>query len=185
MMNISKQAKKARYFFFLKCLTAVWFGCFLYAVLAFTIGGKGLIAYNALTHERDRLRANFDNIRETNKRLNIRNILFGSYENDPKTPMPADADTILIEARSMGYGLSGENAIHFNGIERTEKKYIDPGTPEFAFRVKGIPDRILKIISVLSATSLVLCLILPDILAFCRHLHEEKSTPHQQYADFF
>jgi cell division protein FtsB len=182
-MEISKQAKKAQYFFFLKWLTAIWFGCFMYAAFAFTIGGKGLIAYDALTQERDRLKANFDKIRETNRRLNVRNILFGSYENDPKNPIPADSDAILIEARNMGYGLSGENAIHFNGIERKEKTYIDPGMPEYAFKTKGIPDQILKTISFISAISLLLCFILPDILAFCRHLHEEKSPQHR--AQFF
>ncbi|MDR0374739.1 MAG: hypothetical protein LBH85_03340 [Treponema sp.] len=184
-MEISTQAKKAQLFFFLKCLAAIWFGCLVYAVLAFTVGGKGLIAFNALTQERDRLQANFNTIRETNKRLNVRNILFGSYENDPQNPTPADSDTILIEARNMGYGVSGENAIHFNGIERTEKTYIDPGTPEYAFKVKGFPDYMLKIISFLSAVSLLLCLILPDILAFCRHLYEENSSLRQHRAIFF
>ncbi|MDR0707795.1 MAG: septum formation initiator family protein [Treponema sp.] len=185
MMEISKQAKKARLFFFLKWLTTVWFGSLVYAVLAFTVGGKGLIAYDALTQERDRLQANFNSIRETNKRLNVRNILFGSYENDPKNPAPADPDTILIEARNMGYGMPGENAIHFNGIERKEKTYIDPGTPEYAFKVKGFPDHILKIISFLSAISLLLCLILPDILDFFRYLYEENSSLHQHRAKFF
>ncbi|MDR0556647.1 MAG: hypothetical protein LBG43_02070 [Treponema sp.] len=183
MMEISKQAKKAQYFFFLKWLAAIWFGSLVYAVLAFAIGGKGLIAYDALTQERDRLKANFAGIREINKRLNVKNILFGSYENDPKSPIPADSDAILIEARSMGYGLAGENAIHFNGIERVEKTYIDPGAPEYAFKVKGLPDHILKIISIMSAISLLICFILPDILAFCRHLREETSTQHR--AQFF
>ncbi|MDR2446183.1 MAG: hypothetical protein LBD58_02655 [Treponema sp.] len=185
MMEISKQAKKAQLFFFLKCLTAIWFGSLVYAVLAFTVGGKGVIAYDALTKERNRLQENFNRIREINKRLNVRNILFGSYENDPKNPMPADSDTILIEARNMGYGVSGENAIHFNGIERKEKTYIEPGTPEYAFKVKGFPDHILKIISLVSAISLLLCLILPDILAFCRYLYEENSSLHQYRAKFF
>ncbi|MDR2793154.1 MAG: hypothetical protein LBB61_05750 [Treponema sp.] len=184
-MNISNSVKKGQRFFFLKCLTVIWFGCLVYAVLTFTVGEKGLIAYGSLVQERNRLKENFNGIRKTNIELNIRNILLGSYENDPKNPIIADPASILIEARNMGYGLPGEILVHFNGIERGKKAYIDPGTPEYAFRAKGFSDRILKIISILIAVSLLLCLILPDILAFCRHLQEEKSHSHQRRAPFF
>jgi hypothetical protein len=164
---------------------ALWFGCLVYAVLAFSIGEKGLVVYGSLVKEQYRLKENFEAIRKINIELNIRNILLGSNENDMNNPILADLDTILKEARNMGYGLPGEIVVHFNGVERKEKIYIDPGNPEYAFRAKGVSDRILKIISLLLAIALLLCLILPDILAFCRHLQEEPPSFHQRRARLF
>jgi hypothetical protein len=175
-MYNSIKIKKAKEFFYLKILTACWFGCLVYTLLSLSIGSHGVIVFEKLTQERDRLNANFNSIRTINGQLYIRNYLFGSHENDLKNPAPADPDTILAEARNMGYGLPGEVTIHFNGIKTGPKTYIDPGTPAYASRAKGVPHYIIMIISLLSGVSLLLCLILPDILGFCRHLQEESKN---------
>jgi hypothetical protein len=176
MFTMTEQGRRGFDALVLKILAGVWFGCFVYAGLSFTIGSKGLLPYGRLVEEKERLAANFADIRRINHDLHIRNILFGSQESDPINPIPADRDTLLTEARNMGSGLPGDVVIHFNGVSTPEKRYADPGAPLFAFRLKGVPDYIIKIISLVSAISLLLCVTLPDILGFCRYLQENPEA---------
>jgi hypothetical protein len=169
------KAKNARAFFYLKCLMAVWFGFFIYAALSICVGSKGLIVYRQLVQERERLMDNLEIIQAINNKLNIQNILASAYGDKPENLLPLDEDTILAETRKIGYGKEGEHLIHFIGISAETSAPLDAGKPEYAFRVKGIPDYVIKIISFVSASALFLCLILPDILGFIRYMREEEA----------
>lgn len=179
---MNAKAKEARAFFYLKCLMAVWFGFFIYAALSIGVGSKGLIVYNKLVQERDKLRENFQIIQEINNKLNVKNILAGAYGDKAENLSPVDADTILAEARKIGYGLDGEYLIHFIGVPQETPTALNAGDPEYAFRAKGIPDYIIKIIAFVSAFALFLCLILPDVLDFSRYLQDEAEAKRNRRA---
>jgi hypothetical protein len=164
--------------FVVKILGGIWVGILVYAGLSITLGSKGLLPYNKLLQERDRLAANFERIRKTNDDLNIRNILLGSKENDPDAPIPADFHTTLSLARDMGYGLPGDIMLNYNGIELPQKTFEDAGTPQYAFRMNGIPDYVIKIIGLMCGLCAIICLTLPDVLVFCRDVQEEGMAKH-------
>lgn len=181
---MSDKGKKAKDFTLLKLLLSLWFGVFLYAGLSFTVGSKGLMPYGKLVAERNRLQANLSEIRETNNTLAKHNIMLGSHADDPQNPIPADPEYLIVQARNMGLAFPDETVLHLSNVKPTEKTYIDPGKPEQASRVKGFSDYIIKIVSIISAASLCLALILSDILRYCHHLQEEELTERRERARF-
>ena len=166
----------AKVFFFIKYFMSVWFIFMVYSALTFSIGGKGISNYRKLDAERARLQQNFDSIAETNAALNTINILLGSMALDQKQPIPADPETLRVTARDLGYGEEGEFLIRVIGLGGSDKKvYPDEGEAAYAIRAKGVPDYVIKIVSLCAGIALCLCLTLPDILGFCRYLQDEEN----------
>jgi cell division protein FtsB len=166
----------AKLFFFIKYFVSVWFVFMLYAVLTLSIGSKGISNYRKLDAERTRLQRNFDSIAETNAALSNINILLGSRALAQKQPIPADPETLRVTARDLGYGEQGEFLIRVIGLGDSDKKvYPDAGEAAYAIRAKGVPDYVIKIVSICGGIALFLCLTLPDILGFCRYLQDEQN----------
>jgi hypothetical protein len=172
----TNRIKIVKIFFFIKCFMAVWFTFMVYAALTFTIGSRGNIIYGKLDTERARLQHNFDGIVEANAALNNINILLGSRASDQKQPIPADPETLKVTARDLGYGEKGELLIRVVGLgSSTKKVYPGAGEATYAIRAKGIPDYVIKIVSICLGIALFLCVTLPDILGFCRYLQDEQN----------
>ena len=88
-----------------KYLIGIWTAIVVYTLFAFLAGPKGLFAYNFLLSEKER---QMDNIRE----LGILNEDLERVKNN----LIFDQDTLLVQARQMGYASEDERFIRIVGL---------------------------------------------------------------------
>ncbi|MCL2267516.1 MAG: septum formation initiator family protein, partial [Treponema sp.] len=81
----------------LKYLVGIWIALAIYTVFSFLGGARGMSAYNYLLAERDIQKENIKELGLLNDELEVtrNNLLF-------------DEDTILVQARQMGFGEEGD-----------------------------------------------------------------------------
>jgi hypothetical protein len=159
--------------FLIKCILSLWVAFGVYAFLSIIAGDKGIFSYHKLMREKARLTENFEKIAAINHELDITSILLGGRESDSRQAIPADPGIIIVAARDIGYGVSGEHLIRVVGVE-PKKVYPDHGEPVYAFRKKGTADYFLKIMAIFSGMGLFLCIALHDVLDFIK-------SPHRRY----
>jgi len=89
----------------MKFLVGIWVAIAVYAIFSFLGGPKSLTAYNYLISERESQWENINNLRNINEELErARNSLL------------FDQDTIMVQARLMGYGQKDERFVRIVGV---------------------------------------------------------------------
>ena len=99
-----------------KYLLIPWFSLALYTILSVYNGAAGLIAYQELLHERERILENLYQLQTINMELK------GSMD-----ALLYDPETIMIRARELGYGESGENFVRIVGVPGVRQRELRPG----------------------------------------------------------
>jgi len=122
---------------FFKYLLGIWTAVVIYTVFSFFAGPKGLSAYNYLLVEKER---QWDNIKELgiiNEELerNRNNLLY-------------DHDTLLVQARQMGYGHENERFIRIVGLNNIKPIPAEVGNIYISQKPDFITDRYIKITAI-------------------------------------
>lgn len=118
----------------LKYLVGIWIALAIYTVFSFLGGARGMSAYNYLLAERDIQKENIKELGLLNDELEVtrNNLLF-------------DEDTILVQARQMGFGEEGDRFIRIIGLGNTQSVPAYSGNVYFAQNPDFIPDIYIKI----------------------------------------
>jgi len=119
-----------------KYLVGIWAAIVVYTIFSFFSGPKGLSAYNQLLFERDQQWANIKELGIINEELEKErnNLLY-------------DQDTLLVQARRLGYGSENERFIRIVGLGNP---VTTPAVTGNAYTVKNpdyLSDKTIKIVS--------------------------------------
>jgi cell division protein FtsB len=135
-----------------KYLFALWTAFAVYGISSTLAGAMGFSSYHKLELERDKQRANMENLRLINERLE-----------NTKNSLLYDRDTIAVQARKLGYGRDNEKFVRIVGLG-------DPGTPDTtagrlvaAEKPGSIPDRTLKILAFSAGAAIFVLLLVFDL----------------------
>ncbi|GMO48902.1 MAG: hypothetical protein Ta2B_30420 [Termitinemataceae bacterium] len=142
----------------LKYAVPVWVALIFYAAASLTVGAAGINAYKSLSSEREKQMANLTALQTLNEELQ------GVEE-----ALRYDEDTIAVYARDLGFGSSDERFIRIVGFNEKHKQTLDAGEVIRALDPSYVDDKTLRIIAVVIAISLVLCIIIVDILQFVKN----------------
>jgi len=141
----------------LKYLIGVWTAIAVYTLFSFLGGPKGISAYNYLLAERDRQLDNIKDLGNINEELErTRNNLLYDY------------DTLLVQARQMGYGQEGERFVRIVGLGNIKNTPSFVGNVYIAQEPEVISDKSLKIAA-------ISCGFLVFAFLFMLELIESKS----------
>ncbi|MDR0555308.1 MAG: septum formation initiator family protein [Treponema sp.] len=138
---------------FCKYFIPIWVIIAVYSLLSLYAGERGILAYEQLNQERERLLANKEALRLRNEELEGR-----------KNALLYDSDTIAAYARELGYGTRGERFIRIVGISGTRKQDNAPGQVLIAGEPHYIPQATIRLIALGSGVGLLLCLLVYDFL---------------------
>ena len=139
-----------------KYLFALWAGMVVYASLSMFFGSMGLSAYRQLEIEQDKQKANIENLKLINSKLeNTMNSLL------------YDRDTLAIYAREQGYAGAQERFIRIVGLGVSQKAGTQVGQVLPVSEPSYIQDKKLRIIALCTGISLFFCMALFDFLRFC------------------
>ena len=117
-----------------KYLIGIWTAIAVYTLFSFLSGPAGLSAYNYLLAEREQ---QWDNIRD----LGILNEDLERTRNN----LLYDQDTLLINARQMGYGHKDERFVRIVGLGTAKTTPITAGIMYTASKPDYISDKTIKI----------------------------------------
>ncbi|MCL2213609.1 MAG: septum formation initiator family protein [Treponema sp.] len=117
-----------------KYLIGIWSAVAVYALFSFFAGPKGISSYNYLLTERE---YQWENIKE----LGILNEELERTRNN----LLFDHDTILVQARLLGYGQEDEHFIRIVGLENTKAVPAIKGSVYSVHKPLFISDRNIKI----------------------------------------
>ncbi|MDR1211837.1 MAG: septum formation initiator family protein [Spirochaetaceae bacterium] len=129
------------------CLLALWLSISVYSVTSFTIGPVGIAAYEKTRGDLDRLRANMEELKAINRNLG------GAMD-----ALRYDSDTIMVYARELGYGESGERFVRIVGLPGAAKKRVAAGQLIIYTKPGTVSDRFLRVFSL--SLGLVLFVVL-------------------------
>ena len=117
-----------------KYLIGIWAAIAVYALFSFFAGPKGLSSYNFLLSEKEQQRENIRNLELLNEELerSRNNLLY-------------DHDTLLVQARQMGYGYEDERFIRIVGFSNIKPIHAEVGNIYTAQKPDFIIDRHIKI----------------------------------------
>jgi cell division protein FtsB len=123
-----------------KYLAAVWTAILIYSVFSFFAGSRGLAVYNQLLSERELQWANLKELGNINEELERvkNNLLY-------------DDDTMLIQARQMGYGQDDEQYVRIVGLGKAKNTYVATGKVYLANEPDFFSDRFIKITALCAA----------------------------------
>jgi len=117
-----------------KYLIGVWTAIAVYAFFSFFSGPKGVSAYNQLLSERDRQWANIAELGSINEELE-----------KSKNNLLYDHDTILVNARQMGYGYEDERFIRIVGLANLKPSPVMTGNVYITHIPDYLSDKTIKI----------------------------------------
>ena len=101
---------------FAKYLLIPWFSLALYTIFSVYSGPAGIVPYQELLIEREKVLENLAQIQIINMELR------GTMD-----ALLHDPETIQIKARELGYGVSGENFIRIVGVPGVRSAELRPG----------------------------------------------------------
>jgi len=117
-----------------KYLIGIWTALAVYALFSFLSGPKGLAAYNYFLGERERQWENINELEIINEELeNTRNSLL------------YDDDTLMVQARQMGYGQEDERFVRIVGLANVNTAPAVTGMVYTAHDTEFIADKSIKI----------------------------------------
>jgi cell division protein FtsB len=140
-----------------KYLAAIWIGVLVYALASFVWGGVGLSAYRQLEAERDKEAATIESLRIINKNLE-----------NTKDALLYDKDTISVYAREQGLAQTDEHFVRVVGAGNSSKMPLFPGQISVPIPPEYISDKIIKIFSVFTAVTVLICIAAYDFLKFLK-----------------
>jgi cell division protein FtsB len=119
-----------------KYLLALWAACAVYGISSTLAGAAGFASYHKLELERDKQRANMENLRLINEKLE-----------NTKNSLLYDRDTIAVQARRLGYGRENERFVRIVGLGGIRNPDTAAGRLVTAEKPEAVPDRTLKILA--------------------------------------
>ena len=117
-----------------KYLLGIWAAVAVYTLVSFLAGPNGLSAYNFLVSEKEQ---QWGNIRE----LGIMNEELERMRNN----LIYDQDTLIVQARQMGYGHKDERFIRIVGLSNIKPIPAEVGTVYFTQKPDFFSDKNIKI----------------------------------------
>jgi cell division protein FtsB len=120
-----------------KYLLALWTAFAVYGIASTLTGAVGLSSFRKLETERDKQRANMENLRLINEKLE-----------NTKNSLLYDRDTIAVQARKLGYGRDDERFVRIVGLGSITTPDIAAGRLVIAERPESVPDRTLKVLAI-------------------------------------
>jgi cell division protein FtsB len=142
----------------LKYLIAIWVAIVFYALASFTVGAFGMNAYSQLNEQREKQMENVAKLQALNEELS-----------GIKEALRYDNDTIAVYARDLGFGTQDERFIRIVGLDNKHKEALYAGEVVNTESPGYVDDKTLRIISVIIALSLMLCIAVVDILQFVKN----------------
>ena len=122
-----------------KYLAGIWIAVAVYTIFSFLGGPKGLSAYNFYLAEREHQRENIHNLGQINEELEkTRNSLL------------FDHDTMIVQARQMGFGQEDEHFIRIVGLNNKKSIPSSSGYVYTAQKPEFISDLSIKIAALIS-----------------------------------
>jgi len=131
-----------------KYLVGVWTAVIVYTLFSFLGGPSGLSSYNYLLAERERQWENIKDLGIINEDLER-----------TKFNLQYDQDTMLVQARQMGYGQSDERFIRIVGLGTPKSSPVTAGNMYSTSFPDYISDKYIKI-AALCAGLLIFAFIL-------------------------
>jgi cell division protein FtsB len=120
-----------------KYLIGIWTAIAVYALFSFFSGPKGISAYNQLLFEREQQWANIKELGLLNEELE-----------KTKNNLLYDHDTLLVQARQMGYGYEDERFIRIVGLNNVKNPPTVTGKVYILKEPDFLPDKIIKIAAI-------------------------------------
>jgi cell division protein FtsB len=119
-----------------KYLIGIWTAIAVYAIFSFFSGPKGLSAYNQLMFERDQQWANINELGIINEELE-----------KTKNNLLYDHDTLLVQARQMGFGQENERFIRIVGLGTIKTTPAVTGKVYMIKEPDYLSDKTIKIVA--------------------------------------
>jgi cell division protein FtsB len=141
-----------------KYLIALWVGVLIYALSSATSGAMGFGAYRQLEVERDKEKANIEELMLINRDLE-----------NAKDALLYDRDTLAVYAREQGFAKSDERFIRIVGLGNTPKMMTSPGRTAAAIPPEHTSDRFLHIFSFCAALTVLVCFGAYDFLNYLKN----------------
>jgi len=117
-----------------KYLIGIWTAVAVYTLFSFMSGPNGIYVYNQLLSEREQQLTNVKELSFINEEL----------EKTQKNLM-YDHDTILVNARQMGYGYENERFVRIVGLASVKNNIITAGKVYLTSSPDFLSDKIIKI----------------------------------------
>jgi cell division protein FtsB len=131
-----------------KYLFALWTAFAVYGIASTLIGAMGFSSCRKLEMERDKQRANMENLRLINEKLE-----------NTKNSLLYDRDTIAVQARKLGYGRDDERFVRIVGLGGIKSPDTTAGRLVVAEKPESVSDRTLKLLAI-SAGAAIFALFL-------------------------
>jgi cell division protein FtsB len=136
-----------------KYLIGVWTAIVVYTIFSFLGGSSGLSSYNYLLAERDRQWENIKNLGIINEDLER-----------TRLNLQYDQDTMLVQARQMGYGQPDERFIRIVGLGIPKSNPATAGNLYSTSYPDFISDKNIKIASLLAGILIFAFLFMMEII---------------------
>ncbi|MDR2159813.1 MAG: septum formation initiator family protein [Treponema sp.] len=136
-----------------KYILALWTAFAVYGIASTLFGAMGFSSFRKLETERDKQRANMENLRFINEKLE-----------NTKNSLLYDQDTIAVQARKLGYGRDNERFVRIVGLGSITNPDIAAGRLVIAERPEPVPDRTLKILSISAGAAIFALFLALDLL---------------------
>ena len=140
-----------------KYLFSLWLGVFIYALLFFVFGARGISAHSQLLLEQEKQEVNMELLKQTNRELE-----------DTMDSLLYDKDTLAVYAREQGYASGRERFIRVVGLGLNNKSRTSAGSVLVAAEPQYIPNETLIIIAFCAGISVFICMAVFDILKALR-----------------
>jgi cell division protein FtsB len=140
-----------------KYLFAFWTACAVYGISSTLAGAMGFSSYQKLELERDKQRANMENLRLINEKLE-----------NTKNSLLYDRDAIAVQARKLGYGRNDEKFARIVGLRDVRRPDTAAGRLVVAEKPVAVPDRTLKTLSFFAGAAIFALFLVFDLFRLKR-----------------
>jgi cell division protein FtsB len=151
---------------FRKYLLVPWIAIAIYALSSLFAGAAGIESYRDLLEERDMIFENLEELETLNQELE------GTMD-----ALLYDSETVKIRARELGYGEESERFIRIVGLPSVRYRRTGPGTVKTAAKPSYIPDKALRIVSVLAGVAVFLVFFTRDLFSGSAATRPRPSYP--------
>ncbi|MDR0586016.1 MAG: septum formation initiator family protein [Treponema sp.] len=139
---------------FRKYLLVPWTAIAIYALSSLFAGAAGIGSYRDLLEEKERIFENLEDLETLNQELE------GTMD-----ALLYDSETIRIRARELGYGEETERFVRIVGLPGARYRETTAGIVKTAAKPSYIPDRVLRIVSVLAGLTIFLVFFTRDLFS--------------------
>jgi cell division protein FtsB len=140
---------------FRKYLLVPWVAIAIYALSSLFSGAAGIGSYRNLLAEREKIFENLEDLEALNQELE------GTMD-----ALLYDSETIRVRARELGYGEKAERFVRIVGLPGVRYRETSAGAVGFvktAAKPRYVPDKVLRIVSVLAGLAVFLVFFTRDL----------------------